>query len=88
MKPYLQPLKNFIIFREDTTYADQKSSLIHTIEPEVAWIVECVGAEVKDLKVGDRIIPTPGKAVQVYFGDTKFKIFTILESDILGIYEC
>lgn len=78
----MKPLSNNIIFRKQNSYASQKSSVIMTIEPEIELIVEHVGAMVENIKPGDRIIVTPGKAKAI----NRDEKYTISEDDVLGVY--
>ena len=84
----IKPLKKHVIFREDSTYARQKSSIIHTIEPEVACIVEAVGDDVEHVKVGDRIhISGQEKKVhRLYPANYRFKVYCIPADEILAVY--
>jgi hypothetical protein len=81
----MKPLKNNVIYRKDTTYASQKSSILHTIEPEVAWIVEYIGSKVEHVKAGDRIIIS-GSPRAISDKDMKSQLFMISEDNILGVY--
>lgn len=81
----MKPLKNNVIYRKDTAYASQKSSILHTIEPEVAWIVEHIGSKVEHVKVGDRIVISgPPRAINTE--DMRNRLFMISEDNILGVY--
>jgi len=79
----MRPLKNNVIYRQDVVLGGQTSSSIIAIDPETAWIVEAVGSQVKDVKIGDRIAisghPRP-------INQEKKQLFMIAEDQILAVY--
>ena len=81
----MTPLGNNIIFRKQNTYASQRSSIIQTVEPEVAWMVEAVGPKVESLKIGDRIVIPSSSPKTIGTFDNK-QLFMISEDDIIAVY--
>ena len=78
----MKPIGNNIIFRKENTYASQKSTLIQTVEPEVAWMVQYVGPKVENIKVGDRIVITK----QPRTVDSSKNLFMMSEDDVAAVY--
>jgi NADPH:quinone reductase-like Zn-dependent oxidoreductase len=78
----MEAIGDNVILHRSNTYAEQKSDLIMTLEPEVKWVVESVGGKVKEnLNKGDRVILTPCKPIEL-----GKNLYRVPASAIIAVY--